>query len=91
MKYKIRKKIEEEYGKNSRRCRNVIKNLRKGAGRIKKETMMKNEAKRKHLRRKYRDDEEELLDKIPKVTWVWKHSQYSTRRNLMRLSHGIMK
>ena len=67
LKYKFRKMIEEEYGKNSRRARNVIKNLRKEAERVKRETILKNEAKMKHLRKKFREDEEEELSKVPKV------------------------
>ena len=67
LKYKVRKKIEEECGKNSRRCRNQIKKLRKEAGSRKREVMQKNEAKMKHLRKKFREDQEEELNKIPTV------------------------
>ena len=56
---------EEDFGKNSRKGRNMIKNLRKEAAKAKREAMMKNEAKMKHLRKKFRSDEEEKLDKIP--------------------------
>ena len=35
LKYKARKEIEEEYGKNSRRARNKMKNLRKEAAKVK--------------------------------------------------------
>ena len=45
LKYKARKEIEEEYGKNSRRTRNMLKNLRKEAAKVKKEAMMKYEQK----------------------------------------------
>ena len=51
LKYKVRKKIEEDFGKNSRRGRNMVKNLRKEAAKAKREAMMKNEAKMKHLRK----------------------------------------
>ena len=67
LKYKVRKKIEEECGKNSRRCRNQIKKLRKEAGSRKREVMQKNEAKMKHLRKKFQEDQEEELNKIPTV------------------------
>ena len=40
--YGYRKEIEHEYGKNSRKARNVIKNLRKEEGRVKRETLLKN-------------------------------------------------
>ena len=63
--YNMRKKIEEELGKNSRRSRNKLKNLRCEAARRKKTVMMKNETKLKHLRRMFRTDEEEKINKIP--------------------------
>ena len=63
--YKFRKQIEEEYGKNSRRARNLVKKLRQHAGEAKKTKMMTFERKMKHLRRKYREDDEEKIDKIP--------------------------
>ena len=71
MKYKFRKMIEREYGKNSRKARNIIKNLRKEAGRVKRETILKNEDKMKHLRKKFREDEEEEMSKLPKVMRIW--------------------
>ena len=67
LKYKVRKEIEQEYGKNSRRSRNMIKNLRKEAAKAKKEAMTKNKTKMKHLRRKFREDEEEKVNKVPTV------------------------
>ena len=63
--YKVRKKIEDQYVKNSRRARNIVKNLRQGAARRKKTMMKKYEDKLKHLRRKYRSTEEEKIDKVP--------------------------
>ena len=66
-KYKMRKEIEDEFGKNSRKARNRVKNLRKEAGRAKKEAMMTYEGKLKHLRRKYRQDEEEKLSEVPEA------------------------
>ena len=65
--YNIRKKIEEQFGKNSRRSRNLIKKLRQEASKNKVNIMKKNEAKLKHLRRKYRKNEEEKVDKVPEV------------------------
>ena len=65
MKYSMRKQIKDEYGKNSRRSRNLVKNLRKEAGRSEMMAMRKNESKMKHLRKKYREGEEEKIDKIP--------------------------
>jgi hypothetical protein len=64
-KYKVRKKIEEEYGKNNRRGRNMIKNLREEATKAKLEALRKNDIKMKHLRKKFRNSEEEKLDSIP--------------------------
>ena len=63
--YDARKKIEEEYGKNSRRARNIIKKLRQDVGRHKVMIMKKHEDKLKNLRKKYRKGEEEKIDKIP--------------------------
>ena len=63
--YSTRKQIEEAYGKNSRKSRNIVKKLRCEASRTKSRLMKKHEAKMKHLRRKYRTDEEEKIDKIP--------------------------
>ena len=64
-KYKVKKMIEEDFGKNNRKGRNMIKNLRKEAARTKAEVMKKYEAKMKHLRRKFREDDETKTDKIP--------------------------
>ena len=44
LKYRVRKKIEEEFGKNNRRGRNMIKNLRKEAAKAKINAIQKNEA-----------------------------------------------
>ena len=63
--YEARKTIEEQNGKNSRRSRNIIKKLRQDAGRHKVIIMKKHEEKLKHLRKKYRNDEEEKVNKIP--------------------------
>ena len=52
-KYLVRKEIEEEYGKNNRRGRNIIKNLRKEASGAKVNALRKNESKMKNLRKKY--------------------------------------
>ena len=66
-KYKYRKDIEEEYGKNSRRSRNPMKKLHKEAAKKKKEMMKKYEEKLKHLRRKYRESEED--EQSTRCTW----------------------
>ena len=63
--YKLRKNLEDLFGKNSRKVRNIVKNLRQTAARNKSEIMKKNEEKLKHLRRKFRTGEEEKIDKIP--------------------------
>ena len=63
--YKARKMIEDEFGKNSRRSRNMMKNLRQYAARHKKMMMKSYEEKLKHLRKKYRTSEEENTDQIP--------------------------
>ena len=63
--YRMRKMIEDMHGKNNRRSRNIVKNLRQGAARRKSMMMKKYEAKLKHLRKKFRTDEEEKTDKVP--------------------------
>ena len=63
--YEVRKKIEDMHGKNSRKSRNIVKNLRQGAARRKSEIMKKYEVKLKHLRKKFRTDDEEKIDKVP--------------------------
>ena len=63
--YNLRRKIEETLGRNTRRTRNKIKNLRTEAARRKKTVMTKYEDKLTHLRKKYRIGEEEKIDNIP--------------------------
>ena len=65
MKYSMRKKIDDDFGKNSRRTRNVVKTLRNEAARTKSTLMKKHEEKMKHPRRKYRQSEEDKIDQIP--------------------------
>ena len=67
LKYKVRKKIKEDFGKNTRRSRNMINNLRKKAAKAKSEAMKKYEAKMKHLRKKFRSNEEDKMNKIPEA------------------------
>ena len=50
--YKEIRKIEDEYGKNSRRSRNTMKNMRQHAARHKKMIMENYEDKLNHLRKK---------------------------------------
>ena len=64
-KYSTRKQIDKAFGKNSRKTRNIVKKMRCEAGRAKSRLMRKHEAKMKHLRRKYRTNEEDKIDKIP--------------------------
>ena len=64
-KYKIKKKMEETYGKNSRRTRNLVKKLRQESAKNKSTIMKKYAEKLKHLRRKFRTNEEDKLDRIP--------------------------
>ena len=45
VRYNLRKKLEETHGKNTRRNRNIMKNLRYAAAGRKKTVMKKNEAK----------------------------------------------
>ena len=63
--YSMRKNIEENFGKNSRRSRNIMKILRLEAARRKSTMMKKNEAKLKHLRKRFRTSEEEMIDRVP--------------------------
>ena len=65
--YDLRKKIEEESGKNTRKTRNKLKNLRFAAAARKKTMMKKNEAKLTNLKKKFRSNEEEKLDRIPEA------------------------
>ena len=74
--YDAKKKIEEQYGKNSRRARNTIKKLRQDAGRHKVMILRKHEDKLKNLRKKYRKDEEEKIDQIPDSMKDWKNSAF---------------
>ena len=64
-KYKMKKKIEEINGKNSRRTRNLVKKLRQEAAKSKSTIMKKYEQKLKHLRRKFRTSEEDKINKVP--------------------------
>ena len=64
-KYSTRKQIDGAFGKNSRKTRNIVKKMRCEAARSKSRLMKKHEAKMKHLRRKYRTNEEDKIDKIP--------------------------
>ena len=66
-KYEAREKIEKVLGKNSRKARNIVKKLRQDAARHKVILMKKHEEKLKHLRRKYRKNEEEKVGKIPEA------------------------
>ena len=52
--YKMRKNLEELFGKNTRRSRNAVKNLRQGAARRKKMMMQKYKAKLKHLMKAFK-------------------------------------
>ena len=63
--YDARKRIDDEYGKNSRRSRNIVKKLRQHAASHKMKIMRKNEDKLKHLRKKYRKCEEDKINQIP--------------------------
>ena len=65
LRYNLRKKLENALGKNSRKARNRIKNLRCEAARRKKQVMTKNEEKLTHLRKKFRKSEEDKVDIIP--------------------------
>ena len=66
-KYRMMREIEDEHVNNSRKRRNIVRNLRKEAAKAKKEAMKKYESKMKHLRKKYRDNEEEKLKKVPEA------------------------
>ena len=66
-KYKQRQKIDDIYGKNTRRTRNIVKRLRSEAAKAKKMSMMKFEEKMKHLRRKFRESEDDKIRKIPEA------------------------
>ena len=65
--YDARKRIDDEYGKNSRRSRNIVKKLRQHAASHKMMIMRKNEDKLKHLRKKYRKSEEDKINQIPEA------------------------
>ena len=61
-----RTKLKKTLGKNTRKYRTVIKNLRLAARDIKANYKTTYDAKMDHLQHKYRETEEEKLDKIPK-------------------------
>jgi hypothetical protein len=61
-----RREISEILGQNSKRYRTIIRNLRGDAQKTKKIYKEKYDKKLNHLRYKYRESEEEKLDKIPK-------------------------
>ena len=65
--YKLRKTLDELFGRNSRRTRNIIKKLRQGAAKNKAWIMKKYEEKLKNLRRKFRTSEEENINRIPEA------------------------
>ena len=61
-----RTKLMRLLGRNTRKYKTVIKDLRQAAKNIKTEYKITYDAKMEHLRLKYRETEEEKLDKIPK-------------------------
>ena len=61
-----RTKLMKTLGRNTRKYRTVIKNLRLAARDIKANYKTTYDAKMDHLQHKYRETEEEKLDKIPK-------------------------
>ena len=67
IRYNLRKMIDEKFGRNSRRSRNKVKNLRIEATRRKKKVMLKYEEKLIHLKKKFRANQEEKIDKVPEV------------------------
>ena len=67
VRYKMRKTLEDTFGKNIRKTRNIVKKFRQEAAKNKSEIMKKYEEKLKNLRRKFRITEEDKLDKIPEA------------------------
>ena len=61
-----RRRIAEALVKNSKPYRNLIKMLRAEALKVKNKMQEKYDTKINHLRDKYRDAEEDLIDQVPK-------------------------
>ena len=62
---KKRRELAEQYGKNTRRYNGIIKKLRTEARLVKTEYKEKYKNKLEHLLRKYREDEDSRMDKVP--------------------------
>ena len=61
----MRKRIEIELNKNSRPARNLLREFRMESAKTRKECRVKYEGKIQHLKRKYRDSDEEEERKVP--------------------------
>ena len=67
-KVKIRRQINEAFGKNSWKTRNIMKMMRKETGMLRKKLEIKNNEKVEHLQREFRKDEvnSEIPEKLKK-------------------------
>ena len=61
----MRREIGEHLKVNSRPYRNLMRNLRECAEKVREDYRVKYETKIKHLKEKYRENEEEKISKIP--------------------------
>ena len=61
----VRRKIYKKNGEDSRKSKKTIRILKKAARDVKKEMKNKYKKKVKHLRKKYRQNEEDCLDEVP--------------------------
>ena len=62
---RLKKKIEEIHGKNTRKTKKLLKKLRREAAYLKKTIREKNEEKKNHLKKKYLEEEEKKKIVIP--------------------------
>ena len=66
-KHMMRREIGEHFKINSRQYRNLMRSLRECAEKVRKDYRIKYETKIKHLKEKYRENEDEKISKIPDI------------------------
>ena len=77
-----RHSIKEEFGKITRKTRNILKKLRIEAEKTRNMKTRTYEKKLDLLQKKYREDEEDRLDKIPDEISDYKEAKFSVEKNL---------
>ena len=90
-----RKKIYNAHGEDSRKSKKMIRMLKNEARSRKKELKKKFTKKIEHLRRKYRQSEEDKLDEIPKNMEmledlsIFNKAKYDAIKTKQNRDHGI--